>query len=335
MSKVKSRNNLDKDKKIIFIITSLVFLGFIMLVSMKLGSIEISFNELITGLLSGKTDGNIGIIKDLRLPRVLIAIFIGANLAIAGVLLQAVMKNPLADPGITGISSGASLVAIMVMVFVPELTNLKPLLAFWGGAVAAVLVYGIAYKNGLSPIRIVLAGIAINAMLASLSSILTIFNGNGSSSIQLWLSGNLASVSWNEVKILAIYSIIGIGLAIPLTKNCNLMVLGDKTAQSLGVDTSKQRILISAIAVFLASVSTGVGGIISFVGLIVPHIARFIIGSDHKYLIPFSGSIGAVLLLLADTIGRMIVRPYEIPVGLVMSVIGAPFFIYLLRRRND
>ncbi|MGL5315547.1 MAG: FecCD family ABC transporter permease [Peptostreptococcaceae bacterium] len=335
MSKVKAEKNLDNSKKSIIIVASLILLAFITLFSMKLGSIEISFNELITGLLSGKTDGNIGIIKDLRLPRVLTAIFIGANLAIAGVLLQAVMKNPLADPGITGISSGASLVAIMVMVFVPELTHLKPLLAFLGGAVAATLVYGIAYKNGLSPIRIVLAGIAINAMLGSMSSILTIFNGNGSSSIQLWLSGSLASVSWNDVKMLAMYTVIGIGLAIPLAKNCNLMVLGDKTAQSLGVDTNKQRIIISAVAVFLASVSTGVGGIISFVGLIVPHIARFIIGSDHKYLIPFSASLGAVLLLLADTIGRMAVRPYEIPVGLVMSVIGAPFFIYLLRRRND
>ena len=131
-----------------------------------------------------------------------------------------------------------------------------------------------------------------------------------------------------------IYTIVGIGLSIPLANTCNLMVLGDKTAQSLGVNTTNQRISISAVAVFLASISTGVGGIITFVGLIVPHIARFIIGSDHKYLIPFSGLLGSLLLLIADTIGRMAVRPYEIPVGLVMSVIGAPFFIYLLKRRK-
>ena len=335
MNNIEAENNLESSKKLLFIASSLIALLLIMLISMKLGSIEISFRELFIGLISGKTDGNIGIIKDLRLPRVLVAIFIGSNLAIAGVLLQAVMKNPLADPGITGISSGASLVAIMVMVFVPELSHIKPLIAFIGGSVAALLVYGIAYKNGLSPIRIVLAGIAINAMLGSMSSILTIFNGNGASSIQLWLSGSLASVSWNDVKMLSVYTVLGIGLALPLARYCNLMVLGDKTAQSLGVDINKQRIIISAVAVFLASVSTGVGGVISFVGLIVPHIARFIIGSDHKYLIPFSGSLGAVLLLLADTIGRMAVRPYEIPVGLVMSIIGAPFFIYLLRRRND
>lgn len=335
MNKTKTERSLNNNKKILCIISSLIALLFIMLLSMKLGSIEITFKELITGLISGKSDGNIGIIKDLRLPRVLVAIFIGANLAISGVLLQAVMKNPLADPGITGISSGASLLAIIVMVFVPELSTLKPIMAFLGGAVAAFLVYGIAYKNGLSPIRIVLAGIAINAMLGSMSSILTIFNGNGTSSIQLWLNGSLASVSWVDVKMLFTYTIIGIIFSIPLANTCNLMVLGDKTAQSLGVNTTKQRIVISAVAVFLASVSTGVGGIISFVGLIVPHIARFIIGSDHKYLIPFSGLLGAVLLLLADTIGRMAIRPYEIPVGLVMSVIGAPFFIYLLRRRND
>lgn len=335
MNNVVNIKTINNNKKVLYIAISLIVLLFAILTSMKVGSIEISFKELIIGLISGKTDGNIGIIKDLRLPRVLVAVFIGMNLAISGVLLQAVMKNPLADPGITGISSGASLMAIIVMVFVPELSNLKPIAAFLGGGVAAVLVYSIAYKNGLSPIRIVLAGIAINAMLGSLSSILTMFNGNGTSSIQLWLSGSLAAVSWNDVRILAIYTVIGIGLALPLSKSCNLIVLGDKTAQSLGLDINKQRVVISAVAVFLASVSTGVGGVISFVGLIIPHIARFIIGSDHKYLVPFSGLLGAILLLLADTIGRMALKPYEIPVGLVMSVLGAPFFIYLLRRRND
>ena len=335
MNKAKTESTLSNNKKLLWITGSLISLLFIMLLSMKLGSIEISFKELILGLISGKNDGSIGIIKDLRLPRVLVAVFIGANLAIAGVLLQAVMRNPLADPGITGISSGASLAAIIVMVFIPELSNLKPIVAFVGGSIAAFLVYGIAYKNGLSPIRIVLAGIAINAMLGSMSSILTVFNSNGTSSIQLWLNGSLASVSWIDVKMLFVYTIIGITLSIPLANTCNLMVLGDKTAQSLGVNTTTQRILISAVAVFLASVSTGVGGIITFVGLIVPHIARFIIGSDHKYLIPFSGLLGSLLLLSADTIGRISVRPYEIPVGLVMSVIGGPFFIYLLRRRKD
>lgn len=324
----------NNNKKMIYISSCIVILMFTMLISMKVGSIEISFKDLIVGLITNESNGPMAIIKDLRLPRVLAAIFIGANLAIAGVLLQAVMRNPLADPGITGISAGASLLSIIVMVFVPQLIYIKPLVAFVGGTIAASFVYIIAYKDGLSPIRIILAGVAINALLGSISSILTMFNTNSTSSIQLWLNGSLTSVTYNDVKLLFIYTVLGICFAVLLANKCNLMALGDKTAQSLGINTNIQRIIISAVAVFLASVSTGVGGIISFVGLIVPHIARFLIGSDHKFLIPFSATLGSILLLIADTLGRIIFKPYEIPVGLVMSVIGAPFFIHLLTRRE-
>ena len=257
--------NLENNKKIIYILVSIVALATIVLYSMKTGSIEISFNELITGLIKNDNNGNIGIIKDVRLPRVLCAVLIGASLGVAGTLLQAVMKNPLADPGITGISSGASLVAIIIMVFFPELNEFKSVVSFIGGSVAGIMVYLIAYDKGFSPIRIVLAGVAINALLTSMASIVTMFNGGVQNSIDMWLSGS---------------------------------------------------------------------GVISFVGLIVPHIARFIIGSNHNYLIPFSAALGSILLVLADTLGRTMFKPYEIPVGLVMSVIGAPFFIYLLKRRK-
>lgn len=319
-------------KKILYIGISIAFLLVAMLISIKTGSIEIGFLELINGLFSNQVNGNIGIIKDLRLPRVLVAIVVGFNLAVSGVLLQAVMKNPLADPGITGISAGASLVAIIIMVFIPNLNGFKSILSFAGGSIAAILVYSIAYDKGFSPIRIVLAGVCINSLLTSISSILTMINGNGASTIQMWLNGSLATSSWIDVKTLFLYVFIGIVMLIPIANKCNIVVLGDKTAKSLGLDINKERIVISAIAVFLASISTGVAGIISFVGLIVPHIARFIIGSDHKYLIPFSGILGGTLLVIADTLGRSLIRPYEIPVGLVMAVIGAPFFIYLLRR---
>lgn len=322
----------NNSKKILYIGISIVLLLIAMLISIKTGSIEISFLELVNGILSNQTDGNIGIIKDLRLPRVLVAIVVGFNLAISGVLLQAVMKNPLADPGITGISSGASLVAIIIMIFIPQLNGVKSILAFGGGLIAAVLVYIIAYDKGFSPLRIVLAGVCINSLLTALSSILTMINSNGASSIQMWLNGNLSTSSWIDVKTLFIYSFIGVVMLIPIANKCNIIVLGDKTAKNLGLDTNKERIIISAVAVFLASISTGVAGIISFVGLIIPHISRFIIGSDHKYLIPFSGILGGTLLLIADTVGRSLIKPYEIPVGLVMAVIGAPFFIYLLRR---
>ncbi|MEW9079728.1 FecCD family ABC transporter permease [Terrisporobacter glycolicus] len=326
-----SNKSLDR-KKTLYIVASVIFLFIVSLVSMKLGSLDISYGELIKGIFINSNEGNMSIIRELRFPRIIIAVLVGGNLAICGVLLQVVVKNPLADPGITGISAGASLVAVLIMVLFPGLSNLKPILAFCGGLISALLVFSIAYDKGFSPLRIILAGVAINAMLSAMSSILTTVNSTGISSVTNWLNGSLATVTWSDAKILVIYSLIGVLISFTLRQTCNLMSLGDKTAKSLGVNINKQRVIISAVAVFLASISTGVAGIISFVGLIVPHIGRFLIGSDHKYLIPFSFTMGAILLLIADTVGRCLFVPYEIPVGLVMSVIGGPFFIFLLRR---
>lgn len=324
--------NKEERKKALYILGALILLFFTAITAMKLGSLEVTYGELLKGVFNNFSDDNLSIIKELRFPRIIIAILVGGNLAVCGVLLQVVVKNPLADPGITGISAGASLVAVLVMVLFPSLTGIKPLLAFGGGLVSALLVFLIAYDKGFSPLRIILAGVAINAILTSMSSILTMFNSAGVSSVTNWLNGSLVTVTWSDVRLLSIYSVIGVSISLTLSLTCNLMNLGDKTAKSLGVDVDKQRLLISSVAVFLASISTGVAGIISFVGLIVPHISRFIIGSDHKYLIPFSWVMGSILLLIADTMGRTLIRPYDIPVGLVMSVIGGPFFIFLLRR---
>lgn len=326
-----SNKSLDR-KKTLYMVASIIFLFVVSLVSMKLGSLDISYGELIKGIFINLNEGNMSIIRELRFPRIIIAVLVGGNLAICGVLLQVVVKNPLADPGITGISAGASLVAVLIMVLFPGLSNLKPILAFCGGLISALLVFSIAYDKGFSPLRIILAGVAINAMFSAMSSILTTVNSTGISSVTNWLNGSLATVTWSDAKMLVIYSLIGVLISFTLRQTCNLMSLGDKTAKSLGVDINKQRVIISAVAVFLASISTGVAGIISFVGLIVPHIGRFVIGSDHKYLIPFSFTMGAILLLIADTVGRCLFVPYEVPVGLVMSVIGGPFFIFLLRR---
>lgn len=318
--------------KILFILISFIVLIATVLVSLKLGSVQITFSELMGGLFSGQSDGNIGIIKDLRLPRVIIAVLVGANLAIAGVLLQAVIRNPLADPYITGISSGTCVVTVFFMVFIPNVTNFRPIWGFMGGLVCCMIVYFMAYKNGLSPIRIVLAGAACNALLGGISSMITISAGLGASNIQKWMMGSLATVNWGNLYILSIYSIVGIIGALVLSKVCNILSLGSKNAKSLGFNSDMYMIIVTAVAVFLASISTAIAGIISFVGLVVPHICRIIIGSDHKYLIPCSGIIGAFLVLSADTVGRIVMRPYEIPVGVVTCIFGAPFFLYLLRR---
>ena len=331
MSKIKTPT-LSSFKKICMILTTVFVLCFTILISLRIGSIDVSFKELIDGMFLSKQSNNFLIIRDLRMPRVLSAVLIGGNLAVAGALLQTTMKNPLADPGIIGISSGASLGAIAVMVIFTDLIKYKIIIAFIGGIIAACLVYLIGEDKGFSPVRIILAGVCVNSILNALSSMVTVFNSAGVSSIQTWLLGSLVNVTWNDFKILALYTIVGIALCLLVIKSCDLMGLGDKTAQSLGLNVNRVRVMITFVAVFLTSISTGVGGVISFVGLVIPHICRFLIGSSHKFLIPFSYVMGGFLLLVADTISRNIFRPYEIPVGVTMCLIGGPFFIYILRR---
>lgn len=331
MSKIKTPT-LSSSKKICMILTTVFVLCFTILISLRIGSIDISFKELIDGMFLSKQSNNFLIIRDLRMPRVLSAVLIGGNLAVTGALLQTTMKNPLADPGIIGISSGASLGAIAVMVIFTDLIKYKIIIAFIGGIIAACLVYLIGEDKGFSPVRIILAGVCVNSILNALSSMVTVFNSAGVSSIQTWLLGSLVNVTWNDFKILALYTIVGIALCLLVIKSCDLMGLGDKTAQSLGLNVNRVRVMITFVAVFLTSISTGVGGVISFVGLVIPHICRFLIGSSHKFLIPFSYFMGGFLLLVADTVSRNIFRPYEIPVGLTMCLVGGPFFIYILRR---
>lgn len=331
MSKIKTPT-LSSFKKICMILTTVFVLCFTILISLRIGSIDVSFKELIDGMFLNKQSNNFLIIRDLRMPRVLSAVLIGGNLAVAGALLQTTMKNPLADPGIIGISSGASLGAIAVMVIFTNLIKYKIIIAFIGGIIAACLVYLIGKDKGFSPVRIILAGVCVNSILNALSSMVTVFNSAGVSSIQTWLLGSLVNVTWNDFKILALYTIVGIALCLLVIKSCDLMGLGDKTAQSLGLNVNRVRVMITFVAVFLTSISTGVGGVISFVGLVIPHICRFLIGSSHKFLIPFSYFMGGFLLLVADTVSRNIFRPYEIPVGLTMCLVGGPFFIYILRR---
>lgn len=260
---------------------------------------------------------------------------IGANLAVSGVLLQSVMKNPLADPGITGVSSGASVAAIIILLLMPQLSGALPLFAFVGGAIACALVFIMAWKNGLRPERIVLAGVAINTILGGFISLLsTLFSDRIQSAI-LWLNGSLATKTWSHVDMLFLYSLIGLGLSLFLIRSTNVLQLGDESAKNLGFNVSRTRLVISAVAVFLAAISTAVVGIISFIGLIVPHIARLLMGSDHKYTIPFSMVLGAIVLLIADTLARTIGGSIEIPVGVITSIVGGPFFLYLLRKRGN
>ena len=314
----KARKHRKTAKAAISFIVMIVLLVALFFAAVNIGSLKVSFPELLKGLFVEYNE-DVATIYDLRFPRIVISMLAGAAIAVSGVLFQAVLKNPLADPGIIGISSGASFAAVLITAFAPTLFFFTPLFAFLGGVIAFVLVYS-------------LLGVAVDAMFTGLSSALNSMNGGNMSGVAAIVNGNITMKTWDDVKTLVPYVIIGLVLALIMTKMCNLLALEDKTARSLGINVNAMRIVISLIAVLLASISTAVAGVISFLGLIVPHIGRILVGSDHKALVPFSALFGAFTFLLADTIGRTIAAPYEVSASIIMSVVGGPFFIILLRR---
>ena len=322
------------DKKYLTIVLGALALILLLGIFSTVGTVNLKLNEIISALVNNDNKMVTTIVYKMRLPRNILAAIVGANLAVAGILLQSVMKNPLADPGITGVSTGASVAAIIILLLLPQYTGILPLVAFVGGALACILVFVMAYKNGVKPGRIVLAGVAVNSILGGVISFLSTMYSDRIQSAMLWLNGSLATKTWSHVEMLFAYSIIGLIISLFLIRSANILQLGDEAATNLGLNVNVTRLVICTVAVFLAGISTAVVGIISFVGWIVPHIARMIMGSDHKYTIPFSIVLGGMVLLVADTLGRTIGGAIEIPVGVIMSIFGGPFFLYLLRKRG-
>lgn len=319
-----------KRKKISFLITGAALIV-LFLVAVNTGSLKASPEQILRGLFVAY-DETVATIYSLRFPRILIAMLAGASVAVSGVMLQAVMKNPLADPGIMGISSGAGMAAVLVTAFAPSLYLAVPVFAFLGGVFACGLVYLLSWKGDLSPLRVILTGVAVNAFFTGLMSAGESMMGANYSGAASIVNGNITMKTWEDFRMLFIYAVIGLVLAVFLALKCDILGLEDQTIRSLGIRVNAVRLIVSAAAVLLASISTAVVGSISFLGLLVPHIARLLVGNSHKVLIPYTMLLGAFTLLLADTIGRTIAYPYEINAAVVMAVIGGPSFILLLRR---
>lgn len=330
-----NQDQIRKKKKVIGSIFAFgivaVLLFVLFFTAVNTGSLQISFGRLLRGLFI-EYDSQVAAIYDLRFPRIIISMLAGAAIAVSGVLFQAVLKNPLADPGIIGISSGAGFTAVLVTAFLPSFYFFVPVFAFAGGVLAFFMVYFLSWKGGLSPLRIILTGVAVNAFFTGLSSAINTMSGGERTGVASIVEGNINQKTWDDVNTLLPYVVAGLILAVIFMGECNLLSLEDKTARSLGLNVNTTRIVISLVAVLLASISTAVVGSISFLGLIVPHIGRLLVGSDHKFLIPFSALSGAFVFLIADTIGRTIAAPYEISPAVIMTVVGGPFFILLLRR---
>ena len=312
-------------------VVSLCILAVLSVLALRIGSVSYTTAEILESIFDPSSTIHT-IIVNLRLPRVLLAAIVGMCLAAAGTLLQAVMQNPLADPGIIGVSSGASVAATVVFLVVPSWTSSLPVLAFLGAAVACLIIYLMAWKSGGEPTRIILAGTAVNAMLGAVSSFLTLLNADNLQGVLSWMNGSMAAVSWADVRQLGIYGGIGLVLALLCIKPANALQLGDDMAKNLGLRVNGMRILLSGVGAFLAAATGSVVGMIGLVGLVVPHITRLLVGSNHRVMLPTGMVLGACVVLFADTLGRTIAAPMEIPLGIIMAILGGPFFLFLLRR---
>lgn len=306
-----------------------------LLLSIVLGSSRLSLEEIFSVFCGEAKKTTEVIVMQLRLPRAVLALTVGACLAAAGALLQSVMKNPLADPGTIGVSAGAGTAAVTVLLVFPNLTYSVPLFAFGGAALACVLIYLLAWKGGVDPVRIILSGVAVNSVLGGYNSFLQLQNSDNLSGVLAFMNGSLSGGTWNEVKIMGIYAVIGLVLSFLCIKNANALQLGDEMAKNLGFRVNLSRVVLSAVSAFLAAATVSQIGMIGFVGLVAPHIARMLVGSDYKILLPTSIMTGGLMVLLADTVGRSIWPGTEIPVGVMMSVFGGPFFLYMLRKRGN
>jgi iron complex transport system permease protein len=299
--------------------------------SIMIGAVDISIADIARVLSGDKGGANYYIIWDIRLPRIIVGAMVGMNLAIAGAILQCVLRNPLADPGIIGVTAGAGLAAMVVMILLPAYAALVPISAFVGALMASMLVYFISWKRGINPLRLILAGVALAAFFgAGISSLMVFYSDRVQGTIN-WMVGGFLGRSWGHVEMVLPYTIIGIIVAFMGFKHLNILMLGDEIATGLGMRVERVRLGFIVIAAFLAASAVSVAGLLGFVGLITPHAVRLVVGSDHKFLLPFSALFGAVLIIFADTTARTIFSPVEIPVGVFMAFLGAPFFIYLLR----
>ena len=303
-----------------------------MVLSIMKGSVDIPLNEIMTAISGAGGGTHERIIMNIRLPRTIVAALVGMNLALSGAILQAIMKNPLADPHIIGISSGAGLTGIIVLLLLPEQGWLVTPAAFAGAMGAALLIYLLAWKNGIQPSRIILAGVAVSTLLGACISALMIIYSDRVHSALMWMVGGLSARSWPQVTMLWPYAVVGGLLAMAGARHLNILQLGDEMAKGLGLRVELTRLLLTAVAALLAASAVSVVGLLGFVGLIVPHAARLMIGSDYRFLLPASALLGAAIVTASDTFARVIFAPVELPVGIIMAVIGAPFFLFLLRR---
>ncbi len=318
---------------VVVVFLALLLVG-AMLLSLRFGSLKLSFGEILETLFQRRDGIDYQIVFNIRLPRVLLGAMVGASLAAAGTILQGVMRNPLASPGIIGVSAGGGLAGILVMLALPQFGAFLVPAAFCGSLGTAVLVYLLAWRRGVNPVRLILAGVAVSSMLGAFSSTILLLNAEQAGGVLDFTIGSLATRSWPQIRQAGPYMAAGLAAALFLSRRLNILALGDEVAAGLGIRVERTRLLLLTSAALLAASAVSVAGLLGFVGLIAPHIVRIVIGTDNRFLVPGSALFGAAMVVGCDTAGRMVMEPSELPAGVIMSLLGPPFFLWLLRRHS-
>ena len=309
---------------------------FSLLLSVRFGAAQIATADVISAFTDYDGSEEDLIIRTLRVPRAVVAALVGAALGVAGGIMQGLTRNPLAEPGILGINAGAAL-AVVGAVFFLGISSLSTyaLFAFVGAGAAAVVVYSLGSmgRGGMTPMKVTVAGAAMAALLSSLTTAMLILNQRTLDEIRFWLAGSVAGRDLDLLLQVLPYIGVGLLLALSLGRQITTLNLGDDVATGLGQRTAWIKALAAIAVVLLAGSAVAVAGPIGFVGLIVPHLVRFFIGVDYRWILPYSAILGAILLVGADVGARLVIRPQELPVGVMTALLGAPFFIYLARWR--
>lgn len=303
------------------------------LVCVAVGSVEYTVPQVVDAIFHEDAEARL-IIWNVRLPRILCGGIVGICLSLAGCILQGVMRNHLASPSTIGVTSGASFVGYMMLLVFPQYSHMLPVGSIVGSFATTMTIYALAYDKGVSPVKMILSGMAVSAVFGAFNDMIKIFFSERLADATGFMVGSLNGVSWDDFRLVLPYALVGVCICFFLPAKMNILMLGDEMANTLGLRTERFRLFLIAVSSLLAGTSIAVAGMISFVGLIVPHIARLIIGSDHKYLFPTSIFMGYSFVVICDTVGRVILPVGNLSVSVVLSFIGAPFFLYLLRKKD-
>lgn len=317
------------------LIVAIILLFILMCLSIVYGYTDTTWRMALDAFLNFDGSNEHLIIQSVRLPRALIAAAVGASLAVAGVLLQTLTKNPLAAPEIFGINAGAGLAVVIAVTFFSA-SNLQIFtwVSFFGATVAFVLVYAISSigREGLTPMKLTLAGAAMSAMFASMTQGFLVINETALEQVLFWLAGSVSGRKLETLLYVLPYLCAGWVFALLISNKMNILSMGEDVAKGLGIKTGLLKISAGIIIILLSGGAVAVAGPIGFIGIVIPHVTRAVVGIDHRWVIPFSALFGGMLLLLADIAARYIIMPQEVPVGVMTAVIGTPFFIYIARK---